>query len=99
MQRTLKDLVNEISRKANVEPSKVLQTVRINSKGLHIMFDDDTVRELPEGQDMIAEFQVAQSPSPMKREWDSGPTDIQVDGDADVIENVQSEGYDLRLHF
>ena len=99
MQKTVKDLINEISKKSEVEPSKVLRTIRINPKGLSILFDDETVRELPEGQDMTAEFQEIRSHSPMKREWDSGPTDIQVDGDLDVIHTVQSEGYELRLLF
>jgi hypothetical protein len=99
MQKTLGDFVNEVSRKSEVEPTKVLRTLRITAKGLVVLFDDDSVRELPEGQDMIAEFQEIRPHSPMKREWDSGPTDIQVDGDLDVIHNVHSEGYELRLHF
>lgn len=99
MQRTLRDLINETSRKSEVESSKVLRALRITPKGLAILLDDDMVRELPEGQDMIAEFREIRPQSPMKREWDSGPTDIQVDGDIDVIQSVQSEGYELRLLF
>ena len=82
-----------------MEPSKVLRTLRITPKGLAVLVDDDSVREIPEGQDMIAEFRDIRPHSPMKREWDSGPTDIQVDGDIDVIQTVQSEGYELRLLF
>jgi hypothetical protein len=99
MQRTLKDLVNGIATKSNVEQTKVLRTVRINKAGLHIFMDDESVVELPEGQDMIAEFTEMNLQEPMKREWDAGPTDIQVDGDIDVVNVVQSEGYELRLHF
>jgi len=99
MQRTLTDLVNGIATKSNIEPSKVLRTIRINKQGINILFDDETVVELPEGQDMIAEFKDIRPESPVKREWDSGPTDIQVDGDLDVIHTVQSEGYELRLIF
>jgi hypothetical protein len=98
MQRTLRDLVQEVARKSGIEPNRVLQTVRIK-QSLHILFDDDTVQELPEGQDLIAEFHEIKPKSPTKREWDSGPTDIQVDGDIDVSQNVQTEGYELRLHF
>jgi len=97
MQRTVQDLVNGIAIKSGVEPSKVLRTLRINSKGLTIIVDDETVVELPEGQEMVAEFQELRSHSPMKREWDSGPTDIQVDGE--VTQATQSEGYELRLLF
>jgi hypothetical protein len=99
MQRNLADLVNGIATKSGVEPSKVLRTIRINTKGLSILMDDETVVELPEGQDMVAEFRRMRPPSPMKREWNSGPTDIQVDGDSEVIHTVQSEGYELRLVF
>jgi len=97
MQRTQKDLINEITRKVDIEPSKVLRTLRVNNKGLHIVMDDDSVREMLEGQDMIGEFHAIRPHSPMKREWDSGPTDIQVDGDLDIIHTTQSQGYELRL--
>ena len=99
MQRTLKDLVNGIAVKSGVEPSKILRTLRVNAKGLTIVIDDETVIQLPEGQDMIVEFHESKPQSPNKREWDAGPTDIQVDGDLDVVENVQSEGFELRLLF
>ena len=99
MQRTLKDLVNGIATKCNVEPTKVLRTIRINKTGINIMFDDECVVELPEGQDLVAEFNEMRPHSPMKREWDAGPTDIQVDGDIGVIENVNSTGFELRLLF
>jgi hypothetical protein len=99
MQPTLKDLVNGIAMKCNVEATKVLRTIRINSKGLNIFCDDETVKELPEGQDMVAEFTEIRPNSPMRREWDSAPADIQVDGDIDVATTVQSEGYELRLLF
>jgi hypothetical protein len=99
MQRTLKDLVNGIAVKSGVEPSKILRTLRVNKTGLTVLFDNETVAELPEGQDMVAEFHKSKPQSPVRREWDSGPTDIQVDGDLDVVENVQSEGYELRLLF
>lgn len=97
MQRTLKDLVNGIATKSNIEPTKVLRTVRVNKAGLNILMDDESVVEIPEGQDMIADFSEMRPQEPMKREWDAGPTDIQVDGDVDVISTLQSEGYELRL--
>lgn len=97
MQRTAKDLVHAVARKCNIEPTAVLRTLKINKNGLPIFVDDDFVREIPEGQDMVAEFTRIHTPSPRKREWDAGPTDIQVDGDVSVIENVNSEGYELKL--
>lgn len=99
MQRTLKDFVNGIATKCNIAPTQVLRTVRVNKESLQILMDDEEIRELPEGQDMIAEFHGVRSPSPVKREWDAGPTDIQVDGDVAAIRNVSSEGYELKLLF
>lgn len=86
--------------KINIEPTKVIRTIRVNQKGLQILVDDDAVQEIPEQQDMTAEFHEIITPQPqMKREWDAGPTDIQVDGDIGIVENVNSTGYELRLLF
>jgi hypothetical protein len=98
MDRTVKALVEGIAMKINIEPTKVTRTIRINQKGLQILMDDDAIQDIPEQQDMTAEFHEIKAP-PMKREWDSGPTDIQVDGDISVVENVNSTGYELRLLF
>ncbi|KAF2086277.1 hypothetical protein K490DRAFT_66825 [Saccharata proteae CBS 121410] len=102
MQRTLTDLVNGIAMKCSVEPTQVVRTLRINSKGLNILLDDDAVQELPEGQDMVAEFQEikARSDAPMKREWDSAPIDVQVDGEVGATQTTfLTSGYELRLLF
>jgi hypothetical protein len=101
MERTVKALVGGIAMKINVEPTKVTRTIRINQKGLQILMDDAAVHAIPEQQDMTAEFHEIGTPPvhPMKREWDAGPTDIQVDGDLGVVENVNSTGYELRLLF
>ncbi|KAH7401525.1 CP2 transcription factor family protein-like protein [Pyrenochaeta sp. MPI-SDFR-AT-0127] len=101
MERSVKELVSGIAMKINIEPTKVTRTIRINQKGLQILMDDDAINGIPEQQDMAAEFHEIGTPpiQPMKREWDAGPTDIQVDGDIGVIENVNSTGYELRLLF
>ncbi|KAH7095223.1 CP2 transcription factor-domain-containing protein [Paraphoma chrysanthemicola] len=101
MERTVKALVSGVAMKINVEPTKVTRTVRVNQKGLQILMDDDAITAIPEQQDMTAEFHEIGTPPVhhLKREWDAGPTDIQVDGDISVIENVNSTGYELRLLF
>ncbi|KAF2738210.1 CP2 transcription factor family protein-like protein [Polyplosphaeria fusca] len=100
LERTIKAFVGGIAMKINIEPTKVTRTIRINQKGLQILMDDDAVQAIPEQQDMTAEFHEVTPPQqPIKREWDAGPTDIQVDGDISVIENVNSTGYELRLLF
>ncbi|KAF2007742.1 hypothetical protein P154DRAFT_568574 [Amniculicola lignicola CBS 123094] len=100
MERSVKALVGSIAMKINVEPTKVTRTIRVNQKGLQILLDDEAVQEIPEQQDMTAEFHEISAPQmPRKREWDAGPTDIQVDGDLSVVENVNSTCYELRLLF
>lgn len=99
MQRSLKDFINAVATKCNIEPTHVIRTVRVSRKGLHVLMDDEAIREMPEGQDMTAEFTEIKQSTSVKpsREWDSGPTDIQVDGDINIIENMPSSGYELKL--
>ncbi|KAF3053480.1 hypothetical protein E8E11_010012 [Didymella keratinophila] len=101
MERSVKAVVSSIAMKINIEPTKVTRTIRVNQKGLRILMDDDAINAIPEQQDMAAEFHEVGTPpaQPMKREWDAGPTDIQVDGDISVVEAVHSTGYELRLLF
>jgi hypothetical protein len=100
MERNVKALVAGIATKVDIEPTKVTRVIRVNQKRLQILVDDDTVQAIPEQQDMVAEFhEITPTQPSMKREWDAGPTDIQVDGDIGVVENVNSTGYELRLVF
>ena len=98
IQRSLNDFVTGITAKLDLDPSQIVRTVRVSRQGLNILFDDEMVRELPEGQDMIADFHSLQPRSPKKREWDAGATDTQVDGDVTVA-NVGAVGYELRVYF
>ena len=98
MQRTLKDLVTGIAAKSNVDGNQVVRTIHMAQNGLSILYDDDMVRELSEGRDMIAEFHPLRAQSPVKPEWEGGPTDVQVDGDV-TIDHVSLAGYELRLHY
>lgn len=54
--RTVADLTNCIAVKFQIEPSRITRVTHVNSKGLQIVVDEDVVRELPEGQDMMVEF-------------------------------------------
>lgn len=72
MERTVKDLIVSIAIKCGVEPTQVTRTLRINPKGLKIMVDDEVVRELPEGQDMVVEFAEADSTTVFEQEGGSG---------------------------
>ncbi|KAI9052576.1 hypothetical protein LZ554_003919 [Drepanopeziza brunnea f. sp. 'monogermtubi'] len=98
MQRTLKDFTNGIATKWNIEPTKILRTLHILDRGLQVEVDDDVIRELVEGQDVIMEISEIQNP--VKREWEMS-LDVQVDGDnASGTQHVtHTEGYELRLMF
>lgn len=56
MARTAKELISGIAAKCEVDPIRITRTLRINPRGLKIVVEDESVRELPEGQDMIVEF-------------------------------------------
>lgn len=56
MARTATELVTGIAAKCEVDPGRIARILRVNPKGLKIVVEDETVRELPEGQDMIVEF-------------------------------------------
>ena len=48
--------MKKISEKHHIDPSRIVRILHVNEAGLRIMVDDDVVRELPEGQDMIADI-------------------------------------------
>lgn len=105
MRRSLKDFVTGVASKCDVEPKRVVRTVHVNAKGMKIMFDDDVVGQLPEGQDMILEVaEMRTEPSRLKREWDSGATDLQLDGEigavgAGAIDPGDAPALEMRLYF
>ena len=58
-ERTVRDFMHKISEKNKIDPERITQVLHVNQDGLKIMVDDDVVRELPDGQDMVAEFSEA----------------------------------------
>ena len=97
MQRSLRDFVAGVTAKSDLDPSQIVRAVHVNQTGLNILFDDEMVRELPEGQDMTVEFHALQPRSSAKREWDAGPTDSQIDGDVVTVANTNATVYEMRL--
>ncbi|PGH18905.1 hypothetical protein AJ80_04324 [Polytolypa hystricis UAMH7299] len=55
-ERTAQDLIHAISRKCRFDPSRIVRALCARKDGVNIVMDDDVVRELPEGQDMVVEF-------------------------------------------
>lgn len=52
----MRDLMKKISEKQHIDPKRIVRILHVNEAGLRIMVDDDVVRELPEGQDMVADI-------------------------------------------
>jgi hypothetical protein len=100
MQRTLHDFNSAIASKWNIEPTKILRTLHVLDRGLQVEMDDDVIREMAEGQDLILEIAEIQNPVQQKREWDMA-LDVAVDSDnvAGSQNVVHSTGYELRLLF
>jgi hypothetical protein len=48
--------MTKISEKHRIDPERITRVLRINSNGLKIMVDDEVVKQLPDGQDMMIEF-------------------------------------------
>ena len=99
MQRTVKDLVTGIATKYKIQPARVLKVVHINAKGLNIMIDDDVVRQLPEGQDMVMELSEMKNVASSKREWSSGSTDTQTDDEVEMAAGSDTPKLEMRLIF
>ena len=100
MRRTVKDLVNCISEKFQVDPTRVAQVTHINSRGLQIVVDEDVVRELPEGQDMIVEFAPIATDRPMKQGF-APPvtTEILVDNVGGIFDVAISDPLEMWLDY
>jgi hypothetical protein len=102
MQRTVKDFVNALAAKCEVESTRILRTTRVNSKGLNILVDDDVIRDLPEGQDMIVDFSTIE----IRSAKSLLPTDeIVVDGvdagpkEGSATKDTSPKGYELKLFY
>ena len=57
MERTVGNLKSQLSKVRDISPERIVRLLRVNQAGLRIIIDDIVVREIPEGQDMIVEFQ------------------------------------------
>lgn len=47
--------------KQRIDPQRIVRVLHVKQNGLKIMVDDDVVRELPDGQDMVVEISEASS--------------------------------------
>ncbi|KAJ5390186.1 uncharacterized protein N7496_001254 [Penicillium cataractarum] len=78
-ERTVRDLMKKISEKNHLDPSRIVRILHVNQNGLRIMVDDDVVRELPEGQDMIVDIYESPANTNEGDDWSPGaPVEIKL---------------------
>ena len=100
MQRTVKGLINSISTKFQIDPYRVTQVTHINSRGLHIIVDEDVIRELPEGQDMIVEFTLLETDQRVKHEFNSpAAAEVIVDSELTPADSFISDPLEMWLNY
>jgi len=100
MHRTVQDLISSISDKFSIDPLRVTQVTHVNSRGLHIIVDEDVVRELPEGQDMVVEFAPSQSDEAIKQQFVApGATTVVVDGDFGPLDISALDPLEMWLNY
>ncbi|KEY67961.1 hypothetical protein S7711_02166 [Stachybotrys chartarum IBT 7711] len=96
-QRTLKELNDRIAAKWGLDSARIRNTIHVLHNGLGVEMDDDVVREMKEGQDMILEIHEP-APVPTKREWE-----MSVDATDDMAPSQEparaAAGITLRLVF
>ncbi|KAF2862184.1 hypothetical protein K470DRAFT_256160 [Piedraia hortae CBS 480.64] len=60
-QRNLGEFIRAVTDKCDYDAAKVQRVVRTSANGLPILFDEDCVKEMAEGQDMTVSFTDAES--------------------------------------
>ena len=56
MERTASNLLGGILRKMQMNSKRIVRMFTIKRNGMKVIVDDDVVRELPDGQDMVVRF-------------------------------------------
>ncbi|KAG6223745.1 hypothetical protein E4U24_002559 [Claviceps purpurea] len=96
--RTAEEFNGRVATKWGIPPSSIVRSIRVTREGLEIEVDDDSVRELKEGQDMRMSIEeVFEQPVQTKREWE-----MSVDDDAGEENDGSAppaRGFVLRLTF
>jgi hypothetical protein len=71
--------MRKISEKNHLDPARIVRILHVNQNGLRIMVDDDVVRELPEGQDMIVDIYESPATTNEDGDWSPGtPVEIKL---------------------
>ena len=61
-ERTVQDLERQITEKYQIDQIRISNIMHAHEKGMRVIVDDDVVRQLPEGQDIILD--ISETPNP-----------------------------------
>lgn len=93
MQRTIKEFTARLAAKWNLDATKVVKVVHVLNRGLEVEMDDDVIRELEEGQDMILDIiEMSGEVSLTTGEWEMAI-------DSPPESETAQTGYKIRLSF
>lgn len=98
-ERNLANFISQVSAKWGLDPKRVTGAVHVLESGLEIEMDDDVIRELAEGQDMVLE--VADAELNLPQECEAMAVDDILDGDGNSPRSAyrRTTGYELRFSF
>ncbi|CAI7635821.1 unnamed protein product [Penicillium glandicola] len=77
-ERTARDLARQITEKYQIDPTRISNITHAHDKGMRVLVDDDMVRQLPEGQDMIVDISEAPSPNGSSPGTPGSPMEMQL---------------------
>lgn len=92
-ERSQSCLSSSIAAKCGLTANTVIRTVRVDTRGINVLVDDDVVKEMKEGQDMKVELieTTDQMMSPPNSDWN---TDVQMESEPKPVMN---KGWEIRL--
>ncbi|KAJ5260440.1 hypothetical protein N7505_009821 [Penicillium chrysogenum] len=56
------ELTRQITEKCQIDPIRISNIIHAHEKGMRVIVDNDVVRQLPEGQDIILD--ISETPNP-----------------------------------
>lgn len=95
-QRTLSDLLAGIGSKWGFDPSTVRRSLHILTSGLEAEMDDDAVREMRDGQDMVLEVMELSAATTTKRELE---WEMTLGEEGAEVNSAEREFCEIRLLF
>ncbi|CAG8108176.1 unnamed protein product [Penicillium nalgiovense] len=77
-ERTVQDLVKQITENYQIDPVRISNIMHTHEKGMRVIVDDDVVRQLPEGQDMVIDISETPNPNGSARGTPGSPIEIKL---------------------